>query len=304
MNIQNSQSPEKKPFTLSQPWEKYLPGKEIRIIILIIIFLAVLYFFRGPIMSIFSKAVLKTTDTIVNIPSPVIQQKETVLSVDKDTDGDGLADWQETLIGTNPNVADSEKDVPKELKDILNNPAKEVITTEDKLALNVYNRLQTDPKGSNITEAIQAATTKEILDLANSLDKNLPTYTEEDVILINDDPGFETRYNKDINALIKKALPNVELQKEIYEYVIKKTNNINIINYQINLQSVLKKLLDMPVTIRTSEFHANIISTVAHLNAILAKNYSPEDTTTTYASLLVFQKNLNLLSQSINVFGE
>lgn len=282
---------------IKHPWEKYLPSKRIRIIIILIIILAVLYALKNPLMSLFQKGYSKSVDTVVSIPLPQTEQQKTTLSIDKDTDADGLPDWQEILIGTDPNSATPADQVPKEIKELVATAEKSIITEDDKLALNVYNRLATDPKGTNILEAVQAATAKEVLDLANSIDKNLTTYSVNDINLVDDVDFNQETYASQLKKIKSDVTPSENVQKKIYELLTTGKTDIAITTYQIKLQTNIKKVLELPVSVRTTDIHLATLNALVHINDIISKNYSSVDSTNLYASLLVYQKNKNVFDQ-------
>mgnify|MGYP000567779418 CR=1 FL=1 len=289
---------DKKTSPLSHPWEKYLPSKRIRIVLIVIIVLLVLYGLKNPATRLFQKIFVKATDTLVTIPTPQVEKPSTILSTDKDSDGDGLADWQEVLIGTDPNIANSQAEIPDSVRDLVVNTTKGVITTEDKLALNVYHRLQTDPKGTNITEAIQAATTKEILDLADSLDEQLTTYTYDDLDIVDDDNSSRTTYKNSINSFNTSLRLNDSLVKDIYNAMFTGERSVSISTFQVSLKQATIRLLAMPVPLRLADQHLTLVNAIVHINEILgSKEASSSDGSILYASFLVFQKNFNLATQ-------
>ena len=148
----------------NHPWEQYLQSKRIQKVLLVLFIVIIGYVLWKPVKNLVIKLRSNSTGTVVTttLPQPVVGQAKPTLSTDKDTDGDGLADWQETLIGTDPEIPNSESEVPQELREIIIEKTKNVVTTDDKIALNIYQQLLSNPKGTNTAEAVQAAATKEI----------------------------------------------------------------------------------------------------------------------------------------------
>jgi hypothetical protein len=205
MNINEPQSTIPGP---THPWEKFLPSKRIQKVLLVIFIILLGYTLWKPVTNLVKKITTKTTTIITpTIPKPVIDQVKPSLSIDKDTDGDGLADWQETLIGTDPEIPNSESEVPKELREIIVEKTSPIVTSEDKLALNIYQRLLSNPVGNDINQAIQAATTKEVLDLANTLEERAPQYSYEDLDLVDLTNESKTSYQKQIQSVQKTSGP-------------------------------------------------------------------------------------------------
>jgi cytochrome c-type biogenesis protein CcmH/NrfF len=186
-----------------------------------------------------------------------VRPQPTQLSVDKDTDNDRIPDWQETLIGTNPTIANSESDVPIELRQVITDSVKTgMITTDDKLALKIYQRLAQDPKGQDFAQAIQAATAKEILDLANSLDKGMTSYGLDDLNISDGTLENNTIYIKQTKSLLKDASIPQDLQEKIYTYLMQGgEKNFGITTYQTKIGSIVGKLLETPVSVANANYY-------------------------------------------------
>jgi hypothetical protein len=244
MNTTLSPLPEQNPVPLStppqHPWEKYLPSRRIRLVILVLVISLVGYGLWKPVSrivkSFFSKDV-SVMDSL--LPTPVTEQPVTQLSIDKDTDGDGLADWQETLIGTDPEIPNSESEIPKELREIITEKTSGIITTEDKLALNVYQRLLSEPVGENINQAIQAATTKEMLDLASTLEQGAPQYGYDDLDLVDMTNEAKSTYQREIQQVQKSLTVSKETLAAIYTALLKNEKTTLLTSIQLVLPNRL-----------------------------------------------------------------
>jgi hypothetical protein len=283
---------------------RYMPSKKIKIIISIIILITILFTLKNPLTvlynNIFHKNKSVPTPTIIK---SVVEQDVKPLSVDIDTDGDGLADWQETLLGTDPNIINSKTDVPDSVRELVGTTSKDLITTEDKIALKVYQRLQSDPVGTNIVQAIQAATTKEVLDLANSIDKQFTTYGYDDLNLVENDTKSLQTYKSSL-ALFNKTLSLKEdVANIIYKDILTGEKTIATSTFQVSLGQAVNKLLEMPVPLVFVDQHISLLNSIAHINELLNSKQNTEGSIL-YASLLVFQKNINLARQSIEVILE
>lgn len=289
---------------LSHPWEKYLPSKRIRIILIVIVVVAVLYGVKNPAINLFKKIFTKDTPSIVTIPVSQNPQSKTVLSTDKDTDGDGLADWQETLIGTDPEIPNSKDEVPQSFRDLLTTSTQDVVGTEDKLALKVYQRLLTDPKGANIEEAVQAATTKELLDLADSVDQQQTTYTLKDVNLTEETDEARTAYKKELEKMLVKINPSDKMLESIYDSMLNGKPMQVDIAYRALLAGSIKNLLEMEVPAKLGSQHLTLLNAMAHAYGVAesaASATEQTDESMRFVSFLVFQKNLNLSHDTIFV---
>ncbi len=282
---------------------RYMPSKKIQIIIGTIFVIAVLYALKNPIIGLYNNVFRKNTAVPVpTLVESVVEQEPKPLSIDVDTDEDGLADWQETLLGTNPLIPNSKIDVPDSIRELVGTTSKDLITTEDKIALKVYQRLQTDPKGDNIVEAIQAATTKEVLDLADSIDKQLTTYSYDDLNIVDETPESVATYKKAIIAFNKTLNTDESTAKDIYDGIVNNKRTISMSTFQVSLTSSVAKLLAMPVPLKSAGDHLTLVNAMAHASGILAANQNNGgETSIIYASLLVFQKNVNLVRETVDI---
>ncbi len=294
-NIDNKKT-ENNMHQLKHPWEKYLPGPQIRRILIIILILIVGYVPWKPVVSLIQKIRTNAMQSLVAIPKPISGEKATSeLSIDKDTDGDGLADWQEALIGTNPEIPNSEDSVPQDVRYLVtSNAARNAVTTEDKLALKIYQRLQTDPKGNNIEEAIQAATTKELLDLADSLERQITPYTLDDIEYSDD--NSEATYKSKLDTVRKIVIPDDATIKTLYTSLFNGENSAQLVLYQNSLSREIINLKALPVPVAFIENHLLLLNNLKIMSESLSKTvFGVTDQSTRIALFFVFQKNYNLL---------
>lgn len=281
---------------IKHPWEKYLPGPQIRRVLLIILIVMIGYALWNPTVSLIQKLRNRALQSMVAIPAPVAGEKSpTELSIDKDTDGDGLADWQETLIGTNPEIPNDPDSVPQDIRYLVtSNAAKNAITTEDKLALKIYQRLQTDPVGNTIEEAIQAATTKELLDLANSIENQISLYTLDDIEYSDD--NLQANYQNKLSNVKKIAILDDAAIKAIYTSLFTGETSAQLTLFQGSLSREITSLKSVPVPTQFIEGHLLLLNNMKKMSEALSKNvFGPTDQSTRIALFLVFQKNYNLL---------
>jgi hypothetical protein len=265
-------------------------------VLIIILILIIGYALWKPAVSLIQKIRNSALQSLVAIPKPVGGEKATSeLSIDKDTDGDGLADWQEALIGTDPNIPNAEDSVPQDVRYLVtSNAAKNAVTTEDKLALKIYQRLQTDPKGNNIDEAIQAATTKELLDFADSLEQQITPYTFDDIEYSDD--NSESAYKSKLESVKKIVIPDDATIKTLYTSLFNGENSAQLVLYQNSLSHEITNLKALPVPTPFIENHLLLLNNLKIMSESLSKTvFGVTDQSTRIALFFVFQKNYNLL---------
>ncbi|HQV64670.1 MAG TPA: thrombospondin type 3 repeat-containing protein [Candidatus Paceibacterota bacterium] len=277
-----------------RPWEKYLPSKRIRIVVGIIILIAILYALKNPILQlkdlVFNRISVRPDLELVQ---STVNQRQVPLSVDKDTDGDGLADWQESLLGTDPNIINTLEQVPETLRQVLKDSEK-LVTTDDKLTLKIYQRLQTDVQGTNINEAVQAATTKELLDLADSMDNQVPEYTIDDIEFSEDNSISD--YRSKIQRAQKVIILSDASIKTIYESLFSGKRSIELGVFQNSLNETISSVKAIPVPIEFIENHILLLNNMRKMSSALSRTTDRAvEESTRIALFLVFQKNYNSL---------
>lgn len=295
-------SEQKIPTHYTRSLTNFLPSKKIQIAILVIILLSVVYFFRKEIIALPKKVSTAIVATTITIPEPVVQQNNTALSIDRDTDGDGITDWQETLIGSDALTPNTPGEIPNEVITLIQSTA-DSVSLEDKLALSIYERSQNNPMGNSYEENLQAATSKELLDLANSLDQQLTTYTVKDLALDNVTPELTNTYLVSMSKIIISLQADKLTLQSIYPFLLEKKGSVN--TYRNILVVNLKKLLTMNVPSDYIEIHLSITNSIAKMIDVLDGKVPQSDTETiAYVSTLIFQKNLNLFLDSSQVLVE
>lgn len=277
-----------------RPWEKYLPSKRIQIVVGIIILIAILYALKNPILRlkdlVFNRISVRPDSELVQ---STVNQRQVPLSVDKDTDGDGLADWQESLLGTDPNIVNTLEQVPETLRQVLKDSEK-LVTTDDKLTLKIYQRLQTDVQGTNINEAIQAATTKELLDLADSMDSQVPEYGIDDIEFSEDNSISD--YRSKIQRAQKVIILSDASIKTIYESLFSGKRSIELGVFQNSLNETISSVKAIPVPIEFIENHILLLNNMKKMSSALSRTTDKAvEESTRIALFLVFQKNYNSL---------
>jgi hypothetical protein len=281
----------------AHPWKKYLPSKKIQIVIGVLLLIAIIFAGRNAIVGFFKR--ITTRQLAINvIPAPTTSQTRTELSVEKDTDGDGILDWQETLIGTDPAIPNSKEDFPDDVINLINTPG--TIETSDKLALAIYQRAKTEPVGNTIEEQVAAAATKEILDFADSIDKQLTTYGYDDLNIVDESSQARASYKIQITSLFKKITLTPETLEKMYTAVLQnQAFDQKLFSAAIN-QATITELIEMEVPIKLAEQHLIFTNAVTHMFEILQKatrSDADKDESVRYGFLLVFQKNFNLVSK-------
>ncbi len=301
-NDQNYMEPPKQ---YSGSLSSYLPSKKLVFTVFGILVVVIIIMLRSQIIGLFKKIETKVFPPN-DIPAPVIDTNKRNVSfvINKDTDGDGIPDWQEALIGTDSEVFTTIEEVPIEMRSIINDTIG-ILTTSDQLALAIYERARTNPIGRNYQENLQAATAKEILDLADTIDRQMTTYAEQDVVVIFDEEGVNINKElSDYEEKIKKIIERINIQ-DIYNRYPNFFNNTDTSADRILFQNLTREIYTIPVPFDYIDQHLALMNALAKIHdTFLQKNNLPAEDQDMMNMILflVLQKNINVVEKKISEF--
>lgn len=281
----------------------YLPSKKMMLIIICIVIIVVLFLLRHTIIGIFQKIGDLQIGQPKGIPVSVVATNKGVsFDITKDTDGDGIPDWQEALLGTDSETYTTLEEVPIEMREIVNQ-SMSVLTTSDQLALAIYERARTNPIGDSYEQNLQAAAAKEILDLADSIDRQLTTYILEDLNIVLDGATEQdyAKYRQSLITYFKKInLPS--LVATTYPNFLKGEETRS---EQITFGNLVNELIKIPVPFEYANNHLELLNALAHVYDVFVQSdrLSDDSETTRLTLLFVLQKNINLVDQKMSDFS-
>lgn len=281
----------------------YLPSKKMMLIIIGIVIIVVLFLLRHTIIGIFQKISDLQIGQPKGIPVSVVATNTGVsFDITKDTDGDGIPDWQEALLGTDSETYTTLDEVPIEMREIVNQ-SMSVLTTSDQLALAIYERARTNPIGDSYEQNLQAAAAKEVLDLADSIDRQLTTYILEDLNIILDGTTDQdyAKYKQDITTYFKKInLPS--LVATTYPNFLKGEQTRS---EQITFGNLVNELIKISVPFEYANNHLELLNALAHSYDVFVQSdrLSDDSETMRLTLLFVLQKNINLVDQKMSDFS-
>jgi hypothetical protein len=284
--------------------QDYLPSKKMMSTIIGIIIIIIIIIFRNSIIGLFKKIGDIQLRQPGGIPTSVVTQGKTSVSfnINKDTDADGILDWQEALLGTDSEVYTTLEEVPIEMRQIVND-SMNILTTSDQLALAIYERSRANPVGDSYEQNLQAAAAKEILDLADSIDQQLTTYILEDLNIILDGTTDQdyAKYKQDITTYFKKInLPS--LVATTYPNFLKGEQTRS---EQITFGNLVNELIKIPVPFEYANNHLELLNALAHTYDVFVQSdrLSDDSETMRLTLLFVLQKNINLVDQKMSDFS-
>ncbi len=249
-------------------FQAYLPSKKIRILLICIL--------AGGVVLLAFKYLpsIKKTSIFSRNNNPENSQQVSKIGdiVNKDTDGDGIADWEESIRGTDPNKIDTDEDGVSDLVEIQQQKDQE----------NAKNA--TDPETETSIFAKQLFTTIASLQESGTLDEESATKIINQVSSSTQKNVQKTFYTKE-QLVISPKLSNTAFEKTIRKIIID-----NDITHE-SLQNVFIILKNLP---ETGEIEGTTIiedlTTIENsykkaLNELL-KNPVPEKLTTVYVDFL------------------
>jgi hypothetical protein len=288
-------------------YKNFLPSKKIQLTILVVIVVFLAYFII-PKISLLIQGRIHPADLLsTKAPAPLLATKPVPSSFDKDSDGDGIADWKEVLFGLNPNSKDSDGDgITDELPTVDGASVGDVVSVggSDKLALNVYASLDAlstsiDDPNNTLTneEKVQKVTSEQMLAYAQSVEDNLKKYSAVDFTLVSDDQKNIDTYTKRFISLAAKSQDPAEFAKSIYDVILTgKGDGSKEIAF---LNSMNSSLLDTPVPTSLSELHLSLLN-ASYVLLQLLEAPKTNDETEIYVRALIAQKNINLVQKIAN----
>ena len=293
-------------------YKNYLPSKKIRIIIAILVLVGIGYFIIPIItQSLKKEKVHEVPPTNLVISTPIGDPTT------RDTDGDGVPDWQEIAIGLDPNKPQTKPGVPdmtayQNIKSAVGNNTFDLeagkVTDTDKVSLTIYDALASDSKKNNgvSVAATQSVTGQELYNYIAAQKKLITVYTDKDIHTI--DVTLES--NKDYASKMKILLADTAETKK-YPSIINtyldtdntgdKTTITPVLAY---FEKIIASLKTIPVPTAAVSTHLDILNAVQGVYQVV-KTYNPTDTdpTSQVSAVSLAQDYLISLSKSLGMLS-
>ncbi len=273
---------------------QFLPSRKILILIAGIVIVVCGFFLYPHIVSLITDAFKKPIQTK---KLPTISVVDNAFNTD--TDGDGIPDWQETLFDLNPENSDTDGDgvvdtIPDELQSLSENS--EIVTTTDKLALEIYNTIkQTDSTAIDESQ-ISRATAEAVLKTADTLDQSFARYTGRDLSIVIATTANRLSYKTKTASLLRDTKIDEARLIKLTAEISKRTTPPD--NYISKLSLTINRLLKTTVVHEIATEQLDLINALSVLAQIYKQPLQTEQTTQ-YLELLVIKKNLNVINKSV-----
>lgn len=262
-------------YNAPSPYKNYLPGKGIRIAIGIIVLIGVAYFTTPWIIKTLKKTKGSNPQETKLFVSTLSGDPTT-----RDTDGDGVPDWQEIILGLDINNPQSKPGIPDKVtfQTIKNQVGADTfdleagqVTDTDKVSLTIYDALSKDSvKNEGISVAgTQAVTGQELYNYIAARKGELRTYTEKDLVATTGSLENNQVYAQKMNMILADDSVSKNGPELIQAYLDDQASRQNIQPMLSLLQKKVSLLLEVPVPPSAIPMHLDIINSAQGIYQLL-----------------------------------
>ncbi len=294
------------PETYSNTYSKYLPGKKIRIVLLLLIIAIIAYFIVIPIVAKIKKDGLPPAKPLsFNIVLPSGDPTT------RDSDNDGIVDWQEIAVGLNPNKAATSPGIAdgqvfNALKNQLGtdafNQAISESTITDQLSFTIAHSIEqaaTVP-GTTVSQSLSQASVNEILNYIDSQKKTYTVYTSDDLTIVEDSLKTNQSYAASMQTLLKDSAATDTLLADIRAYATGTGSGEKVLVAKTAMNTAINKMKAMRVPSAASDLHLKILNSLQGFyqatDTVAPKN---TDEVTRFGSLAILQDYAIQLATSV-----
>jgi hypothetical protein len=296
-------------------YKNYLPSKKIRIIIGILIVIGLGYFTIPLIIKSVKQGVTREIP-----PTNLVISTPTGDPTTRDTDGDGVPDWQEIAMGLDPakpqtNLGVSDMTTFQNIKNAVGNNTFDLeagkVTDTDKVSLTIYDALASDSRKNNGVSVggTQSITQQELFNYIEARKKSITVYTEKDITSVESSLESNKAYAERMKKIIAETPETKEAPKKIQGY-LDGTVPLSSISPLINLlQKRSSELRAMQVPKPVVSTHVEILNATQTLYELLSLYTPQEDDPASQMSTLALvqdsfiqaSKNIGYLSMYLSV---
>lgn len=293
-------------------YKNYLPSKKIRIIIALLLIIGIGYFTIPLIIASLKKNPAQTvppTNLVVSTPSGD--------PTTRDTDGDGIPDWQEIAMGLDPKNPETKKGVPdmttyQNIKDAVGNNTFDLeagkVTDTDKVSLTIYDALASDSKKNNgvSVEATQAVTGQELYNYIAAQKKQITTFSQKDLVVVEGTIDSNKDYASKMKTLLADTPETKKYPTMINSYLDTDSTKTkpNIAPILAYFEKVIAAMRSIPVPASAVSTHLDVLNSVQGVYQVV-KTYNPNETdpTSQVSAVSLVQDYLISLSKSLGMLS-
>lgn len=278
-----------------------LPSNKASFLILTIVIGSTLVFVSSDLFEKDEPTETSEKSTKISVASQVTDSE-----INKDSDGDGLLDWEEDLWGTDPNNLDTDGDGTNDLEEINANrdplkagPDDEDISIEEKVLRQIQENNQLDDSGltSQISENFAETyftmrgegginpEEREML-LSNIVDESIQKINLQPKYSLYAIKTFELDDEEASNKLIEYTNSYLESQVTVLEVAATSDGQRNYIDTGNKIAQTAKQLSQIEVPSRIDEEHLKLINSLHNLGEIV-KEFEKENEDPLYVMMLI-----------------
>jgi hypothetical protein len=265
-------------------YKNYLPSRNLRILIGIIIIGIAGYFLVPPVFRSIKKLTTPTTpktDLLVAVP--------TGDPLTRDSDGDGVPDWEEILVGLDPHNPETKPGVPdlvafNKIKASIGNNLFDTqasqVTDTDKVSLAIYDDLSTNSvKNGGVSGTSTAiATGQEILNYISARRAKIIKITTTDVNLVPDSLDSNTKYSNKMKSIFSNNNTVFKNAPDALKgYLTGNTDRSTIDPALAFLQKTIADLKAAPVPYSAKNLHLEVLNELQEIYQVI-NEYDPKNT--------------------------
>lgn len=246
-----------------RPYKNYLPSKTIWIVVGTIIIVGIGFILVPKIITYFqNRSVAPATDSagLVIIPSGD--------PTTRDTDHDGVADWQEIAVGLDPNNPETIPGTPDAQKfetfkttlgyDLFAQAEAE-ITDTDKLSLALSNDIA---QGSGDSVSISNATAGEIFNYIQARKDKILVLSLKDIVVVEDSLQNNQLYKSNIETILKDDVVTKNFASHLTSY-LDGTGSREAVERDLSyIEKTLALLKSTPVPNAATPLHLVMVNSV------------------------------------------
>lgn len=287
--------------------KNYLPSKKIQLVIAILLFIGLSYLLVPVIVNFIKKkplAVEPTTDIVISnlVGDPT----------SRDTDNDGVPDWQEIAIGLNIENPQSNPGVPDlvTLQTIKEKVGTEIfnlelgnVTDTDKVSLTIYDALSSDSIKNNAVSDVgtQLVVEQELVNYIESQKKNIPVYARKDINVTESNLQTNKEYSKQMKSFIAETPATRNAPKLIREYLEGTGTYASVTPILGFLEGRIADLKKTPVPALAVDIHLELLNATQALYTLVSSyNTSLDDPAYSISIISLVQDALIRTTTNLN----
>lgn len=256
-------------------YKNFLPSKNIRITIGILLLIGLLYFLIP--------LIIKKIATHKSQPESTAQIKITTPVGDptsRDTDGDGVLDWQEIALGLDVNSPETKPGVPDyqtflSLKKAIGQTTFEnelsQVTDTDKMSLTIYDTLSKDSIVNNgvTNDGVASVTGQELYNYIEAQQKTIKKYTPGDFEVVEGNLSENQKYGKAIQVLSKDSPEDKKYPTTIKNYIDGTVSKNEVLPVIQKMNTLVQSLTSIPIPRAVLAEHITLINSLQGISQIL-----------------------------------